>query len=200
MTSIFMTCAVTCVLPHTHPVTTAAAACVQRAKSALTSAIDPWSISLSWTGDNKTDYKAISKELCTKAEGKELCRLPVCNWTKQDIFYTVYINLQSTTTYCRFTVLRCLPEKRGCGALPMFSVWLSVTHMSALVWACMGVIPVDWKTPGLHWQYLEANASIIRSIFCASPGSLKLQRNCLQRQMRNTTWKRNANVGHRTFT
>lgn len=41
------------------------------------------------------------------------------------------------------------------------------------------VWPVDWKTPGLHWQYREANASIIRSIFWASPGKRKLHRNCL---------------------
>lgn len=41
------------------------------------------------------------------------------------------------------------------------------------------VVPVDWKTPGLHWQYRAAKASIIRSIFCASPGSLKLHKNCL---------------------
>lgn len=40
--------------------------------------------------------------------------------------------------------------------------------------------PVDWKTPGLHWQYRCAKASIIRSIFCASPGSRKLHRNCLR--------------------
>lgn len=61
-----------------------------------------------------------------------------------------------------------------------WTVWLSLTHISATVCACVYVIPVDWKTPGLHWQYLEANASIIRSIFWASPGSLKLHRNCLQ--------------------
>lgn len=57
---------------------------------------------------------------------------------------------------------------------------------SAAVCVCIlvCVVPVDWKTPGLHWQYLEANASIIRSIFWASPGSLKLHRNCLQQQER----------------
>lgn len=38
---------------------------------------------------------------------------------------------------------------------------------------------MDWNTPGLHWQYRWANASIIRSIFCASPGRRKLHRNCL---------------------
>lgn len=40
---------------------------------------------------------------------------------------------------------------------------------------------MDWKTPGLHWQYRWAKASIIRSIFCASPGSRKLHRNCLRK-------------------
>lgn len=39
--------------------------------------------------------------------------------------------------------------------------------------------PVDWNTPPLHWQYRCAKASIIRSIFWASPGSRKLHRNCL---------------------
>lgn len=39
--------------------------------------------------------------------------------------------------------------------------------------------PVDWNTPELHWQYRWAKASIIRSIFWASPGSRKLHRNCL---------------------
>jgi len=42
-------------------------------------------------------------------------------------------------------------------------------------------LPVLWKTPGLQWQYLWAKASIILSIFCASPGKRKLHRNCLQR-------------------
>lgn len=40
-------------------------------------------------------------------------------------------------------------------------------------------LPVLWKTPGLQWQYLCAKASIILSIFWASPGKRKLQRNCL---------------------
>lgn len=40
-------------------------------------------------------------------------------------------------------------------------------------------LPVDWNTPGLHLQYQLAKASIMRSIFCASPGRRKLHRNCL---------------------
>lgn len=58
-----------------------------------------------------------------------------------------------------------------------------------------------WKTPGLQWQYLWANASIIRSIFWASPGKRKLHRNCLQTVYPsivkhwkggiNTWWQRN---------
>lgn len=39
-------------------------------------------------------------------------------------------------------------------------------------------VPVLWNTPVLQRQYLCANASIMRSIFWASPGSLKLHRNC----------------------
>ena len=38
---------------------------------------------------------------------------------------------------------------------------------------------MDWNTPLLHRQYRWANASIMRSIFWASPGSRKLHRNCL---------------------
>lgn len=45
-------------------------------------------------------------------------------------------------------------------------------------------LPVLWKTPGLQWQYLWAKASIILSIFWASPGKRKLHRNCL----RKTGW------------
>lgn len=41
-------------------------------------------------------------------------------------------------------------------------------------------VPVLWNTPGLQRQYRWANASIMRSIFWASPGSLKLHRNCLR--------------------
>lgn len=41
-------------------------------------------------------------------------------------------------------------------------------------------VPMLWNTPGLQWQYRWANASIMRSIFWASPGSLKLHRNCLR--------------------
>lgn len=70
------------------------------------------------------------------------------------------------------SVLDCLAESDSyicCGA-----------NVCVCVYVC--VVPVDWKTPGLHWQYLEAKASIIRSIFWASPGSLKLHRNCLQQQ------------------
>lgn len=43
-------------------------------------------------------------------------------------------------------------------------------------------LPVLWKTPGLQWQYLWAKASIILSIFWASPGKRKLHRNCLHKK------------------
>lgn len=46
----------------------------------------------------------------------------------------------------------------------------------------LDTLPVLWKTPGLQWQYLCAKASIILSIFCASPGKRKLHRNCLQKK------------------
>jgi hypothetical protein len=39
---------------------------------------------------------------------------------------------------------------------------------------------------GLSWQYRCAKHSIIRSIFCASPGRRKLHRNCLQRLKYNS--------------
>ena len=41
-------------------------------------------------------------------------------------------------------------------------------------------IPGLEKMLGLSWQYRWAKVSIILSIFWASPGSLKLHRNCLQ--------------------
>lgn len=47
-------------------------------------------------------------------------------------------------------------------------------------------LPVLWKTPGLQWQYLCAKASIILSIFWASPGKRKLQRNCLENSFKRT--------------
>lgn len=68
--------------------------------------------------------------------------------------------------------------------LPVLCEWKrkaplpSKQHSSALM-AFSPYLPVDWNTPGLHLQYQLAKASIIRSIFCASPGSRKLQRNCL---------------------
>ena len=40
--------------------------------------------------------------------------------------------------------------------------------------------PVDVKTPSFWSQYFFAKHSIIRSIFCASPGRRKLQRNFLK--------------------
>lgn len=48
--------------------------------------------------------------------------------------------------------------------------------------------PVDWNTPLLHWQYRWAKASIIRSIFWASPGSRKLHRNCLRVETEALLW------------
>lgn len=48
--------------------------------------------------------------------------------------------------------------------------------------------PVDWNTPLLHWQYRWAKASIIRSIFWASPGSRKLHRNCLRVETGALLW------------
>lgn len=52
--------------------------------------------------------------------------------------------------------------------------WISASQAFFSPW-----LPVDWNTPGLHLQYQLAKASIMRSIFCASPGSRKLHRNCL---------------------
>ena len=49
------------------------------------------------------------------------------------------------------------------------------------IYGCCDLLsaPVVVKISGLSSQYLSANFSIILSIFWASPGSLKLQRNCL---------------------
>lgn len=63
------------------------------------------------------------------------------------------------------------PPNKGC----LFTLKLK-KRTSVNLFCCQ--VPVLWNTPGLQWQYLWANASIMRSIFWASPGSLKLHRNC----------------------
>ena len=47
--------------------------------------------------------------------------------------------------------------------------------------------PVFVKTSGFSSQYRAAKHSIMRSIFCASPGRRKLHRNCLQSTLSSTS-------------
>lgn len=73
--------------------------------------------------------------------------------------------------------------------LPLYSVFFVsyFVTVNQFIWFLVGFpehthahVPVLWNTPGLQRQYRWANASIMRSIFWASPGSLKLHRNCLR--------------------
>lgn len=75
----------------------------------------------------------------------------------------------------KFCIFIYLKKKLWCKLFPLHFWHLLLFPKHIIVF-----VPVLWNTPGLHRQYLWANASIMRSIFWASPGSLKLHRNCLR--------------------
>lgn len=80
-------------------------------------------------------------------------------------YWSDLANLQSLTFWSK-TVLNNLIYSKANWRLSVIFSWCSN-------------LPTVLNWSGLHAQYWVANASIIRSIFCASPGKRKLQRKSL---------------------